>query len=496
MSGSKDKKKGDQTMQDPACCSQPASPVDSSPKKPKLAAFTAEQLAEITSSRDFQQALAQQVSNALQTSLATLLPIQLAPALAQQTKEVQKLLDRQDASLEARFDELRAAVTLVQDDATLARMADVCDRLSAMEQKAVIGSASFKPVDVKSLVDKAVVERLAAVPSAAAASSVSAENLEKQVDQAVGKKLLGMSLLAFLAGSVADGSSTPRLGASARPVAFNTPPSTGNMGVSPPSGPPSFGPPGPQLAGSSTPLPSQFGTPSGLVTPSSYQFLPGLDSDEWHRQTNPTIVKVNAKSLFTNTVAEAFCTQLVKDAGLSIGASVVTFELLALSKVAVIRFLGEERAAILRANQLLESQRIDDKQRRQHKLRDFEGNEVSAYINPDKSPMQVRIEMASKYVKNILVDKYTSKSFEYNRRTGIVSCGWCRLGQVSAPDRSATLLKFNAANCAKHGVDPAFFRRASLQTSGTVKPRSSPRRPVVGLHAHSHPEASWNLRGL
>ena len=207
--------------------------VTAQAKKPKLTTCSAEQLAEITNSTEFQTALAAQISATIQTSLTNLLPLQLAPALAQQTKEMQAMLDHQDKSLDARFNGLRASVTPVQDDATLARLSEVCDRFSAIEQKANSGSSPSQPADIQALVDKAVGERLAASPSASAAAPVSAAEIAKQVDEAVQQKLAGMSLAPSPDGSVVDGSTTPRLGAWAKPLVFSTPPTSGQMGATP-----------------------------------------------------------------------------------------------------------------------------------------------------------------------------------------------------------------------------------------------------------------------
>lgn len=159
--------------------------------------------------------------------------------------------------------------------------------------------------------------------------------------------------------------------------------------------------------------------------------------------------------MFAAKVAEVFSTKLLKDAGISISTTVVTFELLPLSKHASIKSVGEVRAATLRANQLLELQRIDAKSWKQHTISDHEKHAAPAYIDPDESPMQIRVEMATKRVNNLLEVQHNGKNFEYNRRTAIFSMGWCRRGQVSAPDRSTTLLKFNNANCTKHNLDPA-----------------------------------------
>ena len=176
------------------------------------------------------------------------------------------------------------------------------------------------------------------------------------------------------------------------------------------------------------------------------------------RQIDPTIVKISSKAMFTIDAGQKLCTKLLKHAGLSLDKATVDLELFPLSKTGTIRFLGELRTATLRAKQLLESQRIDKKSWLQHTIPDSEGHEVSAYVNPDKSPAQIRVEMATKKVRNLLATKYEPKEFEYNRLTGIFSSGWCRLGQVSAPDRSATLLKFNQANCTTHGVDVQWLR--------------------------------------
>ena len=195
-----------------------------------------------------------------------------------------------------------------------------------------------------------------------------------------------------------------------------------------------------------------FFSPAPDAPSMSMQFLPTPQSGHFDRQTDPAIVKISSKGVFSRAAAEQKLQSVVEAAGITSGG--FTIEADPVGKEAAIRFAGSPEEAALMVKKVFNAQRIDKTTWKQNHIVDTDGAEVPAYINPDKSHQTIKTEIATKRLQDIFRSTYPGKSFECRSRAeGVISCSWMSLARVVCPTRSETLVKWNPAAIEKHEID-------------------------------------------
>jgi len=403
---------------------------DSPSKKPKLTSFTAEQLAEITRSTEFQTALATQVATTLQTSLEALLPVQLAPALAQQAKDIQAMLDEQDKSLEGKFAELRASLAPAPASAAAAatdhdKLLDRLSDLEALTANIPLSSASSaagpSTQQIEELVAKSVDAKLASTPNRTPRPSL-------------------------------DGQSTPR--------DFQDPANVPSFGNSPATPVASWAE-RLRLSGASHSPYTNF-----VSTPISTSHGPSTGT-AFERDLDLTILKINTKSQCTKVEMAKVVTIILKDALTSVAE--FDIEGLETGEKFVVRIRGSPDSAAAVVRKVLAAQRLGAGEFRRYKcvtpVKDGTGSSAytDVYLNGDKNSKMVKTEIACKKVIELLRTRHAAMEtkgkpsvFQVgNKLEGKICCSWKPIARVRAVDNDNVELDWDKSKATEAGIDYA-----------------------------------------
>jgi len=376
---------------------------------PGLAAVSDEDILAITTSPLFTAA----VSGGVQSALKEL--------LNKQTLEVNKVLDDRVRPLEA------SVGSLSQDIKRL----EVSIASAVTSMQASPGTSLVDPAELQSLRDRvASCEQKPDFGSADIPASLSSK-LQEMVDNA----------MASPARSEVDGATTP--GRAFPPLGQSPTAAQYLFGNSP--GQPSFGSP--------TGFPTTPSTIASAVSYNPYTAKPPATSDEWDRAEDPTIVVVSARVLLRDSDLLPILKHIVADAGVS--ASDVQLEVKKLYRSAIIRAVGPDYKQKHIVQQILANQReADGKSYKRHTCKDVSGAVADLFINPDKSPMHVRIEMGTKKLKQILEKELaTGTKLEFNRAAGKVTHYYAEVAKVSSSHKGETKLQWKPSMVAKLGIN-------------------------------------------
>ena len=81
-----------------------------------------------------------------------------------------------------------------------------------------------------------------------------------------------------------------------------------------------------------------------------------------------------------------------------------------------LHFSGEHRVASILALQFYESLQVGRGQWKKQVVEDDRGNEIKFYVAPDKNPCQIRREILSKHLKDILANNSVDKDLYFKKR--------------------------------------------------------------------------------
>ena len=169
-------------------------------------------------------------------------------------------------------------------------------------------------------------------------------------------------------------------------------------------------------------------------------------NSNFDRPPNPTIIKANAKVLLSKDAITSAFASLVEKVSLKpdcfkvIGSPVAQYF--------SFQLLGAPNLARDRAQKILQSLRAEDGSWDRFLVKDPAGSLVQVFLGPDKSPKQIRVEVLSKKLSQILESK-GFKEVHANRRQGQVCVGWRPLVMVDVLDRDHAELLWDAAYAAQ-----------------------------------------------
>lgn len=295
------------------------------------------------------------------------------------------------------------------------------------------GSSVVDPSEMQSLRDRvASCERKPDFGAADLPDSISAK-VQELVEHA----------MASLARSEADGASTPGRNLAGFPPLAHTPTTAQHLFGSPM--PPSFGSP----TGFS-PAPSTIASPYSY---NPYSSKPPATSDEWDRLEDPSVVVISSRVLLRDVDILPMLKHIVSDSG--VAASDVKFEVKKLYRSGVIRAPGPDHQQKHTVQQILANQRESDgKSYKRHTCKDVSGATADLFVNPDKSPMHVRIEMGTKKLKQILEkDLPKGTKLEFNRAAGKVTHYFAEVAKVSSSHKGETKLQWKPSMVEKLSID-------------------------------------------
>jgi len=164
--------------------------------------------------------------------------------------------------------------------------------------------------------------------------------------------------------------------------------------------------------------------PSATPTPFSFNpALPGTRSNEFDRQTDPTILKVTCKSLASDKNLHSTVLGVIALADIKLDQ--VDIQIATVAKFAVIKFLGPMEIAAARASKVMAMQRLGPKEWARHKVQSVEDGEIDAWVNEDKSSKIVRTELGVKALLSFLTKHYPDLKFASPKRSsGEVLINW------------------------------------------------------------------------
>jgi len=178
--------------------------------------------------------------------------------------------------------------------------------------------------------------------------------------------------------------------------------------------------------GSSEVHPGLRPTPGGLSfaeavgAPGQQPVVNDVTTPSFFRRPNPTKLFCNlhdrakvSKNKFVAAISVLALEANVDDSHFSVVGD-------ALDNRFELQFCGDGRVASLRAMQFYESLQLGRGQWKKQVVENDQGIEIKFYVAPDKNPCQMRREILSKHVKNILLSNAVDKKFFLKKATGSI----------------------------------------------------------------------------
>ena len=195
-----------------------------------------------------------------------------------------------------------------------------------------------------------------------------------------------------------------------------------------------------------------------------------IDEKQFDREIDPTIIDINAEKRvgyehIKKTVVE-WLDQDFKELFKFLGESAAP------TKNVKVQFTGNTLTAATRVDKALRSLRSDDGTWTRLVARDEENQPVKLFEGPDKSKKQIRTEMESKRLRDLLRGLHPAQNFHVLRREGIISSNWKQLARVIPVAEGESVIEWNYAVVAELEIDrEAAVRsfRSSTKTSTQVQ---------------------------
>jgi len=358
------------------------------------------------------EAVSSSVTKALQEQLPKILPVSLGPTLELQTDRIQKALEPRFVAMES-------------------KMADFESRLNSSESRHV--DMDLDDADQAELVQMR--ERLAKIETSVPAK------LELSPDVTARFEALEAKF------------SSPGPSASPSLDGFSTPGATWaerlRHGQSPGQSP------------DSTSLPTVFTSPGGFGGghPSGGGFVgsPGATGgNSFNRDIDPCIFKVSMACSWSKAECEKQTRKILDDAGVD-GGFVV--EGLQPSKSYSVRVEGSAQVASKWVRKVLDNQRLETSLWRKYYGNSLEKDSDNKcvtkllFLNPDKNSKQVKSEMATRKLVQILTTSQSGKKFYASREDHIVSVGFKALARVVAYSQFDIRVQWNMELARSEGVN-------------------------------------------
>lgn len=189
--------------------------------------------------------------------------------------------------------------------------------------------------------------------------------------------------------------------------------------------------------------------------------------DSFDRPPNPTVLKINAKVNISKDAFEASLSNIVEKARLPVECFRVQGP--PVSRYFTVQFTGAPNLAKERASQVLKSLRHDDGTWERVLVKDPQDQLVQVFLGPDKAPKQIRVEVLSKKLANILESQGFSE-VHVNRRQGQICVSWRPVAMVEVESRDSTDILWDTEYAGQLGIDRARVNKSFKTIPSNASP--------------------------